>query len=306
MIQNKKTKLSDIAAEILYREKIKDAVYKRNSRKERASTKFLKRYEQNLQLVFANKGFIPAIHEIRRKLNIPRDGFDIYAGDKEFKKWLTAYKKKFIKIQAVLAQYKEFLETHPKDVFAFYISAVLDGENIDIYYRKDSFIETCPTLEIYKNYINEKPFPGIFEFILFDEFFLPQNNLTSLFLKDNYLLLAISASTTKKDLEELWTEINQWQKNMASYSKNKKRLKKNLTEGLEAIAYDQETDDQITTEKLEGEAKKRRVAMRNLDLVDQKIYNGKSPIKPNLTKEKQFRRKRNKIKSQVRKLVGTN
>ena len=310
MLNKKRSRPSDVAEEIQYMQKIKDIVAERKTKGYRASIKFLKRYVQELEITFAKPQFLRTVLEIREKLGVPRDGFNVYDNENEFKLWLEkSYKDAFKKMTTVLAGYSEIIKTNPEEILDFLVTTIFhdhSGENKDSYYYKDDLFAMGCSFEAYENYITEKPFPGIFQFILFDDIFLPAQNFTRLFYRDNYVLLAIPANATKRDLMELWSEIQKDQKEMVGYAKNKKRLKKNLTEGLEALAYDQKTTDEITTEKLDGEQKKNRLAERSLDIVDQNIYGGKIPLKPNLEKERKFRRKRSKIKSQAKKLVDAN
>ena len=307
MPTNKKTKLSDVAEEIYYIQKIKDAVEGKKTKSDRASTKFLKRYEQDLKIIFANPTFRKAIFEIREKLGIPKYGFNVYNKEKKFKTWLKiGYKNNFKKINTVLANYSKLIKTNPEEILDYLVTAIIyDKENKDFYYDKYDLFRMGCSFEAYENYINEYPFPGIFQFIVFDDIFLPAHNFTRVFYRDNYVLLAIPANATKRDILELWSQIQEDQKKMVGYSKNKKRFKKNLVKGLEAITYDQKTINHIKIKKLEGDQKENYLAERNLDIVDRNIYGGKIPFKPNLKKEREFRRKRSKIKSQVKKLIGT-
>lgn len=307
MLTEKTKDFLDLDGDLKFMQRLKDFMVKRKSGSDRPSTKFLKRFIQDLKVIFADKTFIKAIYEIREKLEIPKDGFDINQNETAFKQWLEGtYKDSFKKIKTVLGGYSNIITSSPEEALEPLINAVLyDKEGKDFYYNKHDLFQGCYSLEMYENYVNEKPFPGILQFILFQDVFLPANNFTVLMHRSSYIVLAISASTTKRDVEELWPEIDKWQKEMAGYTKNKKRFKKNLDEGLAILDYDETTKQNIEKDKLMGESKQRYLSVRLYDEVDNKLYSDKEVNNEvELKKDEQrYLQKRRKIKSRIKKLV---
>ena len=83
---NKTKKPFDVAAEISRLQNIKNLIDGK-LKTDRDSLKFLRRYKQDLEIIFSKKDFLITINKIRRDLNMPSDGFDIFDKEKEFKKW---------------------------------------------------------------------------------------------------------------------------------------------------------------------------------------------------------------------------
>jgi hypothetical protein len=199
---------------------------------------FKRRHEQKLSIVFKNAKFIESIKAIRAELKIPIDGFKIKNDETDFKKWFIENKENnFKNLLFVINKHADVIKTNPSDYLEWMSYMVESYAGNDIYLRDNSFILVCPTIEIYENYVKEKPFPGVFEYILFNVLLVPQSNHLAILssYSNDYLLLAISANTTKRDLIELWPGINKEQKKMPNFEKNKKRYKPKLNEDLKVL-----------------------------------------------------------------------
>jgi hypothetical protein len=300
----------DIAREIRKMKLLKDAVSLANKKQPKAnrdSDKFLNRYGQHIKAVLQDKYFTDQIKEIRNKLGIPEGGFDVKKDEKGFGDWIKGNAKDdFKNVIQILKKVEYKIETNPVELLKFFYSAVKDGVGPEVYYRNSSFILVCPTIEIYENYISERPFAGVFDYILFGEVFLPQTNLVSILngYSNKYILLAISPSTTKRDILELWPEINEEQKKMPDYEKNKKRFRKNFDKDLIILERDNETEELIKKKGLkEWEATKFR-RRRVYDNIDEIYYN--NAIDPDWSHDKQNVKNRRGRKSRIKKLIGPN
>jgi hypothetical protein len=205
---------------------------------------FQKKFKQKIKIAFSNKNFQKLIIAIRSQLDIPPNGFNFRKQKKEIYKWLQEKGGKwgddFKEISKILKKYPS-IKTDPGSL----LQCIADNPDFDFNYYKDCFILDSPLIDIYYNHINEKPFPGIFEYIFFGEIFIPQTNFFSFFeawpSRDidvpisgfNYITIALSPNTTKRDFIRYWTFINSLQKGLRGYAKNKIRMKKNLNKYLQ-------------------------------------------------------------------------
>lgn len=307
-----KQKIPDIAGQIKERKKIKDAVSlvtKKQTKPNRNSDKFLARYGQHLRKVLQDKYFLEQIKEIRKKLEIDVDGFNVKNDEKKFEEWINKNSKDCFKhVIEVLNESKYRIETNPIELLNFLHQAVKDKVGPDCYYRDNTFILICPSIEIYENYVSEKPFAGIFDYILFGEIFLPQANLLSMFTSysDKFILLGISPDTTKRDILELWTEIHEEQKKLSNYKKTKERFKKNFDSDVKILEYDKETERQIEEKELKG---KNAIEFRNRRLhehIEEKYYTKEETENMVFKNEKKILKNRRKQKGRIKKLIGPN
>lgn len=245
-----------------------------------SSDSFRKRYGQHLETCLINKSFQKTVKEIRKELGVPTKGFEVSADGfktekeiKSFQKWLKQFETKGFgvncePIHKSIDEHKNSIYTKPDFLIEFLI--MMDdniNDYFELYYNKDSFVLTPPIIEVYENYVNEKPFVGVFEYILFNKAVVPRSNLIAIKERDfnemNYILMAMSPNTTKRDLIELWPEISKHQKIMNDYHKNKIRFKKNFKGDLEILKYDKETEKMAKDKK--GDEK---VMLKNRRLYD--------------------------------------
>jgi hypothetical protein len=291
--------------------------YLERESKKKSSESFKKRYKQSLKLILQNKEFLNKIKEIRKRLEVPVDGFKIledkFASEEDernFKKWILSYKNDFKDIVNIINEYN-VIKTNPTALLNYLTDEInCINDYFYLHYNKDSFIYACPTLEMFENYTYEKPFVGIFEYILFDKAMIPKSNLIMVKEregfgednKSNYILIVISANTAKRDLIELWPEISEFQKTLPGNTKNKVRYKRNFDEDLEIINYDEETEKLARGKK---GVKKIEIKTRRLyDSIDKLYYDNPLIDNIGLNDRKNLARRRTR-KSRIKKLIKT-
>lgn len=271
-----------------------------------SSDSFRKRYGQHLETCLINKSFQKAVKEIRKEIGVSTKGFEVSADGfkaekekKSFQKWLRQFNKDgkgfffdFTTIHKAIEKHKNIIYTKPDFLIKWFL-AVEDMPDSDVYddyfkfyYNEKAFVLTPPIIEVYENYINERPFVGVFEYILFNKAVVPRSNLIAIKERDfnemNYILLAISPNTAKRDVIELWPEISKHQKIMNGYNKNKIRFKKNFKGDLKILKYDKETEKMIKNKKGEEKIiiKTRRLydnidKLNNIDSANDDLSNDK-------------------------------
>jgi len=300
-MQSEDKKTFNIAADIQRASNIKDGlllIKGKKPRPGRASTKFLKRYAQDIEIILKNEEFLKAVSDIRSHLGIPSNGFDIKKDKKNIKEWILEKKENnFDEVVEALSKHEKVIWSDPRELL-WYMSVQISDD--DVYYPETFFILYCPTVEIYENYISEKPFAGVFEYILFGKPFLPQTNFVAVMPKytDNdteYILLAISPNTTKRDIVEVWEDISDIQKEMAGYKKNKSRFRKKHSDDLKTLSKD---GNYIKMEEIYGDD----------PLLNIEKKTNASTKKKRRKQEKKYlaniRQKTRRIKKRSKKLVG--
>lgn len=265
--------------------------YDKNS----SSTKFIKRYVQRLELIVYKESFIKSIVLIRHKLGIPLFGFDVFKDEAPFKQWLKENSKNnFTNVLKILENNKNEITTNPIPLLEYLLDAALyHNKGPEIYIIENNFVLQCPNLEIYENYITEKPFAGIFDYILFDKILIPGLNYLSIIenYSDKYILLALSANTTKRDILEKWPEISKAQSKMSECYKNKSRFKKNFSTDLNDI-YDYDEDNKV---------KGNDIKITTNESIN-RIYN-KNKITCSVKNDKKYHADRRKRKNRMKKLI---
>lgn len=279
---------------------------------EEQNKNFKIRYQQNVKAALSNKQVAKTVKEIRRALKIPDKGFYSNKLQQKFNKWiLQQAEDNFSNIQKVLEIYKKIINTKPYwllDWIKFNI------ENYGAYIIEEHSVSNiifCPSVEIFDNYINEKPVSCIFDYILFGKIISPQTNFISItqansFSSNNfgnsYLNILVSPNTTKRDFESLWPEINRIQKNLKGFKKGKTRIKKNFDDDLFRIFhYDNRTQQLIK--------KNKSILIKKLDIHSRRLYDSidnlfyDDPDKFNGKEDELYRHKRRKRKERIKKLI---
>lgn len=268
-----------------------------------ATTIFIKRFGQQVKLAFRNPKLSKAILDIREELDIPKNGFAIdYNSD--FFKWIKDHKElKYSKILYVINKYP-IIKTDPTALLDDLLSYEEIENHKDIETFKNGIISNnYPKLDIYINHIIEKPFTGIFEFILFNKLMIPSTNGIATLARDldKFIVLAVSVNTTKRDLLELWTEIDWQQKNFNDSSKSKIRFKPKLEEDMKIFDIAAEKEREIKEMGLIG---KEAIHERNksaYNTIDEVF--GEEEIMSKSSDLKKLARRRKKI-GRIKKLVG--
>jgi hypothetical protein len=179
------------------------------------------------------------------------------------------------------------------------------GEDIMGTYNLGIILNIYANADIYKNHLTEKPFTGIFEFILFNKLMVPMNSgiATIVTESERTITLIISANTTKRDFLNEWTEIAFWQKRLSGYSKSKVHIKSKLDEDLKFldIAAEKELDIKKSGKKGKEAAIMRSGAIyKSMD----EIYGEEQDFFTGVKDSTKLSRRRQKI-YRVKKIIGT-
>jgi len=216
-------------------------------------------FAQQIMEVSCNGDFGEEVKAIRIELGIPPNGFGIYeeyrepfayiknnsniAGGKvetgyhrrykenpKLVKWLMVNKRDdFNKVLDSVNNHcnaTSGIKTSPVPLLNF-LYEHRDTYLKDRFYHGNAFMENCPDIEIYKNYLNEKPFSSVFDYILTGRVLIPFTNFINVITRDDgYLDLLISPNASVRDFGDAlnWLEEKQkdaFRKNRSIPSNNK-------------------------------------------------------------------------------------
>ncbi len=176
--------------------------------------------EQLFEKVTLNDSFIEDIKRIRSKWLIPKKGFKTIS--KDFKEWIINNKANNFKDLSI--KNTKIIKTNPSIFLNKVYNCLTDPETNDNYPTDLYYLENERT---FYHLINEKPFPGIVHYILFNNLFIPETKEAQL-TRDRYgnMVIRCGPNATKKDVEELLSVMNFFQKNMNNYKKGRDRASK--------------------------------------------------------------------------------
>ncbi len=291
----------------LIREVTKDSILEKERKqkkieieKNEENTKSVKKnYSQAVELSLNNKHFLSAIKEVRGKLGIPDKGFSI-KNDGELKKWNDKFVIDEYKLLNEVINSYGYISTDPEPLLDYLSLLDFDIEWYEeAYFNEERYMLHCPSIKMFENHCNEKPFIGILEYILFNKVVIPNTRLMSVIEDDGAgrgecILLGISKNTTKRDILNQWPVISLQQKNIKGNSKGKIRISKNHALGINIVEHDKETEEKTTKDNLTGEKLKTYKSERLYNNIDENF--GEDNDKKNLVK-------RRKIKSRTKKKI---
>jgi|GEM_PF-6016110 len=176
--------------------------------------------EQEYERISLNKDFVNEVKKIRSNWLIPEDGF--LSISKDFKDWLLKNKKDNFKKLNIKST--KIIKTNPQ-IFLNKVYKCIEDDGINENYPTDLyFLESEKT---FYYLINERPFPGVVHFILFNNLFIPETRETQL-TRDRYgnMVIRCGPNSTKRDVEELLSVMSFFQKKMKNYHKGKNKSSK--------------------------------------------------------------------------------
>ena len=202
-------------------------------------------FAQQIMEVSCNNAFGETVKAIRTELSIPPEGFGIYQEYSEPFTYINKRDPDIARQKEEIGYHRRFrenpqlikwLEINQKDNFGKVLDVVENhcGTEGDIetnpapllnflyehrhtylqdrFYHGFAFLENCPDIEIYKNYLNEKPFSSVFDYILTGRVLVPFTNFINVITRnDGYLDLLISPNASVRDFGDAinWLEEKQ-------------------------------------------------------------------------------------------------
>lgn len=196
-----------------------------------ANKRFVERFKQQAKLALSNTKVNLEINKIRKLSEIPITGFRDWGND-VFLNWLSGNKKNGYKKISSIFKGCDYIKAKP-EYFLGRVEYFLENDEYpDSLYFLDS-------KEYFDSVINERPFPGIVHYILFNKVFLPESNGLQLGVdrvkKNKYIVLRFGPNATKEDFVEMFPLVNWLQKSLLNYSKSKSRKIKNLEKKLMVV-----------------------------------------------------------------------
>ena len=186
---------------------------------------FIKRFTQKASLNILDKDFKTELIKIREQWGIPESGFKSYK-EESFLKWINDQQDDNFELVTVIFDDLKIIKCKPKYFLNKILYNIENKEQADDYPTDLYYFEN---IETFNALIQEKPFPGIVHYILFNNLFIPESNelLLTIDHEYGYPKLIIGPNATMRDIQEFFPIIN-WMQKSKDYKKNKTRLKKNF------------------------------------------------------------------------------
>jgi len=186
-------------------------------------TSFQIGFREEAETALENNTIKIEIAKIRKHWQIPPKGFSQKTQFSEAIKWIIEQSKEYYKYSSIIFDELELIKCKPK----YFLNDVLetikntdDGYPMDLYFGRGA--------EFFTAIINERPFPGIVHYILFNEILIPESNQVQL-TQDKYKNVVVRMgpnATHESMLNTIKTLKDFFQKNHPRFSKGKTRRKK--------------------------------------------------------------------------------
>lgn len=180
--------------------------------------RFQKVFKQKADSYISDPGFQNEVLSIRAQCGIPPNGFntlDAFIG------WLEKQEQnKLISIVEAFKQ-KNIITAKP-EYFLRDVRETLDTDDLkyptDLYFSRDG--------ASFNAIINEKPFPGIVHYILWDYLLVPETNELQLTYDDlDYPIMRFGSNATMDDIRELLPILDKFMQQGPNRTKGKVRFK---------------------------------------------------------------------------------
>jgi len=183
---------------------------------------FQRTFKQTANIATERIEFQEEVLSIREALRIPKNGFiDL----QELMIWLDRQEKN--KFVLAIKAFKNHKHISAKPTY-FLKDLAYKIKNDDIPYPDDLFF--FRDVRHFKAILNEKPFPGIVNYVLVNEVLVPETNQLQLTMDEfEFPILRIGPNSTMNDIRELWpiiTGLLQNKKGKTRYKRTRDRNKK--------------------------------------------------------------------------------
>jgi hypothetical protein len=190
---------------------------------------FKKTFKQKADKYLSDNDFQTEVKIIRRMVGIPDDGFII---SEHFDDWLIENANDhfenlniaFKNLRYILAEPKYFLD----DVVLSIVGG--DGYPTDLYLFNSA--------ESFKSIINERPFPGIVHYVIWNKLLIPETNQLQLtFDQYDFPILRFGPKATMNDVRELYPILDKFIQQLKGKMKGKNRFRRNYERNKKLLSY---------------------------------------------------------------------